>query len=160
MIFPALWDETIGIQCGYPMEKDIKIDEDLLAIGEWSGEGFRQIMEIEYFRVAVLRYFEGVSSKKISRIERHHETDEIFILTEGSAGMVLFHGNDLSGEPLVFQLKKNRAYNVKKAVWHQVFLSSDANIFIFERTDTNRENSEYHYPDDTLSKAILGSLHI
>jgi ureidoglycolate hydrolase len=131
------------------------IPADLIELTEWNGTGFRHLTEIGKYSVAVLRHYDGVSTNKISRIERHNATDEIFILTAGKAAMVVFKENNLNSEPVVFSLEINKITKVKKGVWHQVMLSADAHIIIFEKSDTTKENSEYFIPDSPLERMIL-----
>jgi ureidoglycolate hydrolase len=141
------------------MIKENDIPASILEKGEWTEEGFKPVIKIGEYRLAILRYFSGVSSDNITRIERHNRTDEIFILTEGTAWMILLEGGNDNFETHVFPMRRNIAYNVKAGVWHHVILSEDANIIIFEKADTSKENSEYFKPDPELVKTIQEELN-
>jgi ureidoglycolate hydrolase len=140
------------------MTGEKSIPSTLLEIGEWPDEGFRPIINIGEYRLAVLKYFSGVSAGNINRIERHNLTDEIFILTEGSARLILLETFPEKNGTHVLQMRRNAAYNVRAGVWHHVILSKDATVLIFERADTSRENSEYFMPDAALVKRIRDEL--
>lgn len=142
------------------MKNKNDIPLSLLETAEWSGEGFKPVLEIGGYRLAVLRYFSGVSRDNIVRIERHIDTDEIFILTDGNAQMIILESAGENSGVHVFPMKKNSLYNVKKGTWHHVLLSRDANIIIFERADTSRENSEYFKPGAELVKIILDRISV
>ncbi len=140
------------------MVNENRIPSSLLETAEWNGGGFKPLFEIGDYRVAMLGYFSGVSAENISRIERHNLTDEIFILTEGSAHLVLLKGDNKKPDSLVLPMRRNVAYNVKAGVWHHVLLSPDAHIIIFERADTSKENSDYFKPDPELVEKIRAKL--
>jgi ureidoglycolate hydrolase len=140
------------------MIKENDIPQSLMEKGEWSGEGFKPVIKIGEYRLAVLKYFSGVSADNINRIERHNLTDEIFILTEGTARMILLEVGNSKFETYIFPMRRNTAYKVRAGVWHHVLLSEDAYIIIFEKADTSKENSEYFIPDPELVKKIQDEL--
>lgn len=108
------------------------------------GDGYQPILDFHGWRVAVLRDTESVRAETLTQVERHRETNEVFILTEGQADLIIFDGGDLlSGEPFVFPMELNVAYNIQEGVWHHCVLSEDAHIVLFERTNTSLENSDY-----------------
>lgn len=76
-------------------------------------------------------------------MERHLETDEVFVLTRGE-GTIIIGGNGAEPGNLAAQgMEIGKIYNVRKRVWHSVSLSPDAAVVIVENRDTVRENSEY-----------------
>ena len=87
------------------------------------------------WRVAYLRYAERFD--RITYLERHLETDEIFVLLQGKA--VLLHGVNIEKT----QMELNKIYNIPKGVWHNIKVSKDALILIVENEDTSKSNSEY-----------------
>jgi hypothetical protein len=66
------------------------MDEKLLEIREFTGIGYKPLIDYGTWRVAILRYIDELIPDQIERIERHNETDEVFVLLEGQA--VLFLG--------------------------------------------------------------------
>ena len=75
----------------------------------------------------------------IPRIERHIETDEVFVLLEGEATLII--GKELTKIPMC----RHKVYNVPKAVWHHITVNEGARVLIVENQDTCRENTEYIY---------------
>ncbi len=119
------------------------MDENLLEIREFTGIGYQPLIDFGAWRVAILRYIDELIPARIERLERHNETDEVFVLLEGQA--VLFLGEGVEQvEKLNSQvMKPKKLYNVKHAVWHCVVLSRDASILLVENRDTTRANSDY-----------------
>ena len=120
------------------------IPERLLEIGESFAQTYQPVLDFHGWRVAMLRYFDMVAPETLYRVERHRETNEVFILTAGAADLILCDGDSQPVEPCyVFPMRLNVAYNIQQSVWHHVVMSPDAHIIIFERTDTTVENSDY-----------------
>jgi mannose-6-phosphate isomerase-like protein (cupin superfamily) len=100
-------------------------------------EGYKPQVHFEAWRVAILKYADRFDRKNLYRIERHHLTDEVFVLLEGEATLVI------GEECEECQMEANKIYNVKKDVWHHIILSFDARVLIVENDNTGIENTEY-----------------
>ena len=121
-----------------------KVPARLVEEASYFEDGYKPILDFHGWRVAVLRDTEDVRPEAVSRVERHRETNEVFILTEGQADLIIFDGGDQPAEtPHVFPMELNVAYNIQDGVWHHCVLSEDAHIVLFERTNTSAENSDY-----------------
>ncbi len=119
------------------------MDEKLLETREFTGIGYRPVIDFGAWRVAILNYIDEIHPARINFMERHNETDEVFVLEKGRG--ILFIGK---GDPAIEQvypqvLEPGKIYNVKKGVWHTVVLSLDGSVLIVENQDTRRENSCY-----------------
>ncbi len=112
------------------MEKDV----DIL---ETNAEGYERIVEFGAWTVANINYEARYDENNFYRVERHIKTDEVFILTEGEATLII--GEKLERVPM----EKGKIYNVKKAVWHHIFLTRDAKVLVIENSDTCTENTDY-----------------
>ncbi len=108
-----------------------------IQIFEYNGEDYRPVMNFEQWRVAFLNYSEKQAESNVFQIERHLKTDEVFVLLQGTATLII--GEDLAR----VHMEYNKVYNVPKGVWHCVFMSKDAKILIIENDDTSVENGEY-----------------
>lgn len=117
------------------------MDENLLEIRSHDGPGYQPQVDYGAWRVAILNYTEAPEA--IVNVERHNETDEIFVLTRGKG--VLFIGDGAAHPERLFPqpMELGKIYNVKKAVWHTVIMSLDASILIVENRDTSKQNSDH-----------------
>jgi len=119
------------------------MDESILEIREYKGEGFQPLIFFGTWRVAILRYTEELSTGQIDAMERHLETDEVFVLLEGHAILIL-GDNSAQVEDIQSQvMEPGKLYNVKLNAWHTVLMSRDASILLVENGDTGKMNSEY-----------------
>ena len=113
-----------------------------LDIIDYTGEGYKPAMAFGAWRVAFLNY--GENFDKIMKLERHMETDEVFMLLEGEGTLII----GLEKTPV--RMEKHKIYNVRKGVWHNIKVSEDAKVFIVENDDTTRDNTEYITFDDPI----------
>lgn len=117
------------------------IDENLLQISSYEGEGYLPLIHYEKWRVAELRYCDELLPQNIKKLQRHDKTDEIFVLLEGTCTLFIADGSDNIGEIYAEPLKPLHVYNVKKGSWHSHTLSPDTTVLIIENNDTCDDNS-------------------
>ena len=131
------------------------MDENLLDIKQYCGEGFHPLIDFGDWRVAILRWEPSMLPEKIEFMERHTQTDEVFVLLEGQAILIL-GGKQGRVEGVYTQAMENgKLYNVKRNVWHTVVLSRDASILIVEQRNTGKENTEFCNLSGEFRKEIM-----
>lgn len=116
--------------------------EELIEISENKQEGYNPMVDYESWRVAVLTDCEELEAPLINWMQKHNETDEVFVLLKGSC--ILFTGgkeDNQIGEIEAVNMEPCKLYNVKKGVWHNHTLSKDSLVLIVENRDTNDDNS-------------------
>ena len=113
--------------------------ENQLEILEDTGERFNIAMSYGDWRVAYLNYAECHKDGNIEFLEKHLETDEVFVLLTGKATLII--GEEFEK----IEMEPHKVYNVKKDVWHNIILSEDAKVLLVENKDTSKENSEFLY---------------
>lgn len=119
------------------------IPENLLETGQWFEPGYQPVLDFHGWRVAMLRHDTFLGASTLHQVERHRNTNEVFILTEGEADLILFSGADVPEEGYVVPMTRHVAYNIPDHGWHHVVMSENAHIILFERTETSRETSDY-----------------
>ena len=119
------------------------MEDQLLEIREYHGEGYRPLIDFGSWRVAILRWEPGSRADQIECMERHTQTDEVFVLLKGWATL-LIGGNQGKVDNIQAELMASgKLYNVKQNTWHSALLSRDASILIVENRDTGEGNSEF-----------------
>ena len=71
------------------------MDEELLEIREYTGPGYQPVVDFSAWRVAILNYLDEIHPKKINSVERHNETDEVFVLIKGQGILFLGEGKSV-----------------------------------------------------------------
>jgi ureidoglycolate hydrolase len=131
------------------------MDERLLEIRHFSGKGYQTLIDFNTWRVAILRWEDTSPPGNIESMERHTQTDEVFVLLEGEATLVL-GGNAAKVDGIYSQkLEPCKLYNVKQNAWHTALLSHDVSILLVENCDTGVENTEYCDLSEEQRQAIM-----
>lgn len=114
-----------------------------LDIIEFRQEGYKPLIDFNGWRVAYLRYLDELHPRNIRYLERHMQTDEVFVLLEGEVILMMGEGDRTVTAVYAVPLEPLKLYNVKQGAWHGVLMSKDATILLVENQNTGSENSEY-----------------
>ena len=117
------------------------MNKELIDITTYTGDGYRPVVDYESWRVAVLNYCEELEVQNLKTMQKHEESDEVFVLLSGHC--TLFTGGNsttiqevdgIAMEPYLF-------YNVKRGTWHTHTLDKEAMVLIVENRNTTNLNS-------------------
>lgn len=131
------------------------IDEKLLEIREHRETGYSPVIDYGAWRVAILNHSPDLRPENLNTMQRHNETDEVFVLLCGRCLLFVADGDETASEIYAENMKPYRVYNVKKAVWHTHALSKDAMVLIVENRDTTFDNSPFCRLNKAQKLAIL-----
>jgi hypothetical protein len=105
---------------------------------EWTDQGYSPLVFSHDWQVALLNWEPIFDLDKMGEIERHNNTDEVFVLIKGRA--VLF---SIDKEGLqVSDMHPGAIYNVLKGAWHNLISSRDATWIIVENRGTHLTDVE------------------
>ncbi|ADW19445.1 hypothetical protein Despr_3318 [Desulfobulbus propionicus DSM 2032] len=119
------------------------MNKGLLEIHEHAAEGYKPLVDFEHWRVAVLNFSPDLLPENLTRMQRHNETDEVFVLLAGRCILFVGEGRDRVSRIHAQDLQPGHVYNVKQAVWHTHTLSFDARVLVVENRDTTYDNSPF-----------------
>ena len=106
-------------------------------IYDYDGTNYRIAMSFGKWRVAYLNHDAEFLEENFKKMERHNDTDEVFILLTGKATLII--GEELNR----IEMEPHKLYNVPVGVWHHIFTCEGTKVLIVENEDTSPENSEY-----------------
>jgi len=115
----------------------------LLEVHQHEGPDYRPLIDFESWRVALMNYTPDLLPEKISTMQRHDETDEVFVLLAGHCVLFLGEGQEAVTRLHAVDMQPFRLYNVKRGAWHSHTFSPDARVLIVENRATTRENSPF-----------------
>jgi len=106
------------------------------------------------WQAAILNFAEEQEAKNIDKIEKHTQTDEIFVLLHGNAVLIAadVYGNEISIKTEV--MEKGIIYNIPQNVWHNIAMDKNAKIFIFENSNTHLNDCTYLSLNDRQQKEL------
>jgi len=114
----------------------------LIEVRELVGKGYQPCIDYGEWRVAFLSHISELDAERIDSMERHNQTDEVFLLLEGRCILLLGEGNPGIETIHALDMIPNTLYNIKKGVYHTHTLSKDALVLIVENKDTGPMNSD------------------
>ncbi len=113
----------------------------LLETIKFNGIGYLPLVDFESWRVAMLRYHPELLPENIADMQRHDQTDEVFVLMEGRCILFMGEGKQEISSITAVDMLPFQVYNVKKGSWHTHTLSEDARVLIVENQNTCDDNS-------------------
>jgi hypothetical protein len=119
----------------------MSVPETLLEIQQYTEEGYKPLIDYGEWRVAILRFIDELLPGNISRMQRHNETDEVFVLLEGRCILFLGAGENQVTDIFAQDMEPLKLYNVKRSAWHTHTLSEEATVLIVENRETTKMNS-------------------
>jgi ureidoglycolate hydrolase len=119
------------------------MNEKLLEIREFTAPGYQPVIDFGEWRVAILNFIDEILPDRIKSMERHNETDEVFVLLKGQGVLFLGDGDTSIRKIYTQGMLPGKIYNVKRGIWHAVVLSRDGSVLIVENRNTSKENSNY-----------------
>ena len=131
------------------------IPESLIEICEHNEPGYMPLIDYQSWRVALLNYIADDLPEKINRMQKHNETDEVFVLLAGRCILFLGEGNESVVKVHAVDMELYKVYNVKKGVWHWHTYSEDARVLVVENRDTVLENSPLAFLSESQCREVV-----
>ena len=119
------------------------LDESLIEIREHNGADYKPLIDYQTWRVALMNYTADLTPDKINRMQKHTETDEVFVLMNGKCILFIGEGDETIIKVHAVDMELYKLYNVKRNVWHSHTFSEDARVLIVENCDTVDSNSPF-----------------
>jgi len=129
--------------------------ESLIEIREHNEPDYKPLIDYQSWRVALLNYTADYLPEKIDRMQKHTETDEVFVLLAGRCILFLGEGDECVMKVHALDMELYKLYNVKKGVWHSHTFSEDAKVLIVENRDTVLANSPFVGLSETQYKEVV-----
>ncbi len=122
-----------------------------LEIHTWDGIGFQPLVASHDWLVSILNWEPIFDLDKFGELERHNNTDEVFVLTRGQALLFTSDDKDLRVEEMI----PGVVYNVLKGSWHNLLATRDASWIIVENQGTDNSNSEFRQLTESERAQII-----
>ena len=94
------------------------ITEELLEVRDHTTEGYKPVVDFDAWRVAVLNYSPSLRAENITSMQRHNETDEVFVLLRGHCLLFLGQGDATVTQVFAEDMVPLKIYTVKSCLAH------------------------------------------
>ncbi len=129
--------------------------ESLIEVREHTGADYMPLVDYQAWRVALMNYTPDLLPEKINRVQKHTETDEVFVLMKGRCILFIGEGGESVTKIHAVDMELYKLYNVKGNAWHSHTFSEDARVLIVENRDTVVENSPFVDLSESQCKEVV-----
>ena len=127
----------------------------LLEVYQHDAPDYIPLIDYQSWRVALMNYTPDLLPEKIDRMQKHTETDEVFVLLSGHCILFLGEGQDAITTIHAVDMEPFKLYNVKCGAWHSHTFSKDAKVLIVENRDTVESNSPFANLNAAQQKQVV-----
>lgn len=117
------------------------MSEKQIEITEFQESGYKPLVDYDAWRVAVLKFCDDLKLENIKTMQKHLETDEVFILLKGRCRLFLGGSGERPGKIERVDMVPGKVYNIKKGVWHNHIMDPSGEVVIVENSNTSDDNS-------------------
>lgn len=109
----------------------------------FDGEGLKRVYENDKWMVGIKNWKPANDAANIDCLERHNETDELFILLAGSCALLSAVETPGSGLSMkVTFMEPLKVYNVPRSLWHNTVTDKNTKLILVEDSATSSKNSD------------------
>ena len=108
-----------------------------------TGEGFNPFLIRKGWQVAQLNYMPQQGFQAITRVECHQQTDEVFILLNGKAILIVGKPAEKGFDFQYWLMQPGITYNIPMDTWHNIAMDKDAQVMIVEASNTHLMDVAY-----------------
>jgi mannose-6-phosphate isomerase-like protein (cupin superfamily) len=108
-----------------------------------AGPGYEPFLVREGWQVAQLNFSPEQRATRINRVERHANTDEVFVLCRGGSIIVAAIAGAAGLRFKAVRMKPGVTYNIPAGVWHNIAMIPGDLVIIVEKDNTHRTDFEY-----------------
>lgn len=108
----------------------------------YEGKGLARVFENAKWMVGLKNWKPENDITGIDCLERHNETDELFILLAGSCTLLFANEGENGLEIGKVEMEPLRVYNIPATLWHNTVTRKDTKLALIEDSATGAANSE------------------
>ncbi len=123
---------------------------------EFNGEGMARVFENEKWTVGIKNWKPANDVSGIDCLERHNQTDELFVLISGKCTLVFANEKDGELEFESVKMEPNKVYNIPATLWHNTITEKDTKMILIEDSNTSMDNSDIFELNAQQIKVVQG----
>ena len=112
-----------------------------IEVKDFSGEGMSRVYENQKWTVGIKNWKPANDISGIDCLERHNETDELFILLTGTCTLIYANENSGNLDIQAVKMEPFKVYNIPATLWHNTVTQKDTKMALIEDSSTASHNS-------------------
>ena len=113
-----------------------------IEVKEFSGEGMSRVYENQKWMVGIKNWKPANDVSGIDCVERHNETDELFVLLSGQCTLIYANENGGNLDIQAVKMEPFKVYNIPAGLWHNTVTRKDTKMALIEDSSTGSHNSD------------------
>ncbi|MBQ9197631.1 MAG: cupin [Clostridia bacterium] len=109
---------------------------------QFEGEGMTRVFENEKWMVGIKNWKPMNDIANINNLERHNETDELFILLKGRCTLLYANETENGLQLGAVDMEPLKVYNIPRTLWHNTVTEHDTKLALIEDSSTGSANSD------------------
>jgi ureidoglycolate hydrolase len=113
-----------------------------IEVSEFTGKGMSRVYENQKWTVGIKNWKPANDITGIDCLERHNETDELFVLLSGQC--ILIYANEGAGglDIKAVAMEPLKVYTIPATLWHNTITQRDTKMVLVEDSSTGMANSD------------------
>ena len=108
----------------------------------FEGEGMTRVFENAKWMVGIKNWKPMNDIANINCLERHNETDELFILLKGRCTLMFANETENGLKIEAVEMEPLKVYNIPRSLWHNTVTEHDTKLALIEDSSTGSANSD------------------
>ena len=108
----------------------------------FEGEGMTRVFENAKWMVGIKNWKPMNDIANINNLERHNETDELFILLKGRCTLLYANETENGLKLGAVEMEPLKVYNIPRTLWHNTVTEHDTKLALIEDSSTGAANSD------------------
>ena len=108
----------------------------------FEGEGMTRVFENAKWMVGIKNWKPMNDIANINNLERHNETDELFILLKGRCTLLYANETESGLQLGAVEMEPLKVYNIPRTLWHNTVTEHDTKLALIEDSSTGSANSD------------------
>lgn len=120
----------------------------------FDGEGMTRVFENKKWMVGIKNWKPMNDISGIDRLERHHETDELFVLISGTCTLLYANEGENGLDIGCVKMEQGKVYSIPAGLWHNTVTEKSSKLVLIEDSVTCAQNSSELLLDEKQLNAI------
>jgi ureidoglycolate hydrolase len=109
---------------------------------EFGEEGLKRVYENDKWMVGIKNWKPANDIANIDCLERHNETDELFVLLAGSCTLLSAVEENGKLSIKATAMEPMKVYNIPRSLWHNTVTMKSTKLILVEDVSTGAKNSD------------------
>lgn len=109
----------------------------------FDGEGMGPVYKNDQWMVGIKNFKPANAKENMDSLERHNETDELFVLIEGTCTLIYANETEKGLDFGSVVMERGKVYSIPATLWHNTVTIPETKMILIEKPGTCADNSDF-----------------